>query len=87
MPNYQDAYHELFDSRIGREYLPMVREFAAARAEFSAMDAINYVCNQRGVADSWNVLNALDHLVSMAEIRDLTAGANVFGQERRYQRL
>lgn len=85
---YQKAYNDIFDTQCGRETLDATRKAVATfQGAFSTSDVISKVCLIRGCVDSWDVLNTLDHLVTLAELRELTDRDKVFGQDRRYKSL
>ena len=85
MENYQKAYGEIFDTESGRETFEATRQAVATfDGEFTASDVISKACFICGCVDGWHVLNALDHLVTLGELRELTDREKVFGQNRRY---
>lgn len=87
--SYESAYDETVSTELGSEHLDAVRlacqACQTAAGEFTAMDVIDDVTGIRGGCDCWLVLNALDHLVTMGELRELTDRDKVWGQNRRYR--
>jgi hypothetical protein len=82
---YARTYVELFETEQGRQVLEDVVELVDKQsAEFSALHIIDALCAKRRIADSWMILNALDHLMTLGVLRELTAGQNTLGQNRRY---
>ena len=82
---YQKTYDEIFDSERGRATLDATNEAVQAfDGEFTSADAIDKACSIRGCVDTWNVLNSLDHLVTLGVLRELTDRDKVAGQDRRY---
>jgi len=82
---YQAEYDKIFDSESGRETFEATRQAIAQFAgEFSSNDVISAACRIRGCVSPWDVLNTLDHLVTLGELRELTDRDNVAGQHRIY---
>lgn len=87
MTGYTRAYDELFTGEFGPRTLSVVANFARTHdGEFTAAQAIDAAVTATGMVDGWHALCALDHLVTLGELRELTAGTKCWGQERRYIR-
>lgn len=86
MTTYQKAYDEIFDNECGRKTFEATRKAASGfPGEFTAQDVISKACSLVGCVDTWHVLNALDHLVALGDLRELTNRDKVWGQDRRYK--
>lgn len=84
---YERAYRELFDTEIGRDTLEAVVHVVRELNEtFSMTDAINAALSRCGCVDTWHVQNAVDHMLTLGEIRELTNRDEVPGQDRRFVR-
>lgn len=83
---YQNAYDDIFDTESGRNTFEATRQAVATfEKEFTSDEVIKAVTNILGCSDAWEVLNSLDHLVTLAELRELTNRDEVVGQDRIYR--
>lgn len=85
--SYESAYGEILVPGVGRETFDATRKAVESLAgEFTASEVISKACSIRGSVDCWHVLNSLDQLVTLGELRELTNRDEVLGQHRRYVR-
>ena len=83
---YERDYHRVF-TPDGADVIRSIRSYYDITDEFTSGEMISATCGDLGCVDSWVVLNALDHLMTLGELQEITAGQDVWGQHRRYRVL